>query len=148
MNQALRQQTDEHIQQFGRTVLCVFGGAFGGFAYSIGNAKMGLPEFLVIGLGPSEAKWMINTISETMIAGGAAPAAEAPYSFGGAHPVWLVEAGDQAKAEYTIQASQYLGRDDYRVMQIVLCDPAGKFPWDDGCVAHFKAQPILRKVQA
>jgi len=144
MNQALRQQTDDHIQQFGRTVIFVFGGPFGGFSYSIGNAKLGLPEFLIIGLGAAESKWLINAISKNMIQVGIAPAIEAPYSFGGAHPVWLIEASEKAKADYTIQAGQYLGREDYRVIQIVLCDPAGKFPWEDGCAENFRAQPVLR----
>jgi hypothetical protein len=36
-------------------------------------------------------------------------------------------------------------RDDYSVLQAVLCDPAGRYPWDEGCRQEYRVA-VLRSL--
>lgn len=58
---------------------------------------------------------------------------------GGGLKVALAEAPrERANEEFTIQAAHYYGR-DVDVLQIVLPDTKGRFPWDEGYEERFRA---------
>ncbi len=141
MREQFYQNIALHIAEHGRSVLSIFDTP--PFTYSIGNATVGLPELLVFGLAPSDARDLINIWSDRMIEHRPLTDGEL-VDIGGKFPAMAVACADHVRAEYTIQAGQYLEREDYPVMQMVLPDPAGRFPGDPLCEAPFRALPVLR----
>lgn len=130
-----------HIAQQDRAVISVLDGK--PFSYSIGNALRGLPELLVIGLSPNDATALINEWSNRMIE-------HRPFldgelvDIGGRFPAMAVDCADHVRSEYTIQAGQYLEREDYAVIQMIVPDRSGRFPGDPACEAPFRDIPVLR----
>ena len=138
--------TAEHIRLLGRTIIGVFpreGDDDYPFAYTIGNHLKRLPELLVIGTAHAG---FLNDLSEMMIAAGRPFLDGQLVRIGDARlPVKAIRANSSAQADYTIQAGQYFGREDYEVMQVMLPDRAGRFPGEDGCQPAYANIPVLRR---
>jgi hypothetical protein len=143
----------DDIKACGRTVLSVFPDEDTGdysFSYSVGNSIMDLPELLLFAMHPRDARWLINLLSEQMIERGRKFDDGELVSMGGPCPVCVIDASDSVKNEYTIQVKHMLTKvgleNEYRVMQIVLPDPDGLFPWDDGCSEPYAQMKVCRRL--
>lgn len=102
------------------------------FAYTIGNAPIGLPELLLIGnFSTTTSGGILNELGRKMRASGEPLAGD--ISLGGDYPVRIRAASTMATQRYTIQAGRFFGHDHYRVLQILLCDPNGNHPGEPGC---------------
>jgi hypothetical protein len=112
------------------------------FTYTIGRALVGDPELILVGLDNRSAAVILNRLVEVMTAN-ASPWVQGPVGIGGQFPVYLKHTEDFVKDAYTSQASNYLEDLPYTVMQVVLCDTQGRFPWDDGCDEMFKTLQTL-----
>lgn len=147
---ALREQQLEHIQRHGRTLVGVFAlqdskdPINDAFTYTIGNALKQLPELLIVGL--YDDRGILNALSEEMIRRGRAFDDGDTFTFpGSSKPVALCDAAESVKERYTLQATDILGgADKYRVMQVVLCDKAGLFPWTPGCAEPYSKVVVRR----
>lgn len=64
-------------------------------------------------------------------------------SFGGRYPVMVFDASEEVKDRYTIQATNLLGR-PYRVMQVIVCDRQGCWPWQAECERPFREVKVHR----
>jgi hypothetical protein len=113
------------------------------FSYTIGNAIKGLPELLVIGLSPIDATYMLNVWSDAMINRGSAFADRETVDVGGSFPCLAVTCVEGVRDVYTIQAGEYLERQDYDVVQMIVPDPDGRFPTDPLCAPVYRDVPIL-----
>jgi Domain of unknown function (DUF4262) len=136
--------TTEHIRRSGRSIIGVVPEADDDlpFAYTIGNHLKKLPELLVIGTCRAA---FLNDLSELMIRTGK------PFLDGqlvrinaARPPVKLIRANDIARTDYTVQAGQYLGHENYAVMQVLIPDRNGRFPGENGCQEPFSLLPVLR----
>lgn len=131
----LMDKIEDDIKTHGRSVIGVLPDTAdpnSAFAYTIGNAQAGLPELLALG-GNSALVPALNILSRIMQSRGRFADRQQVYLGEGAKfPVCVVEAADSVKDEYTVQATNYNGR-DYDVMQVVVPDPQGRFPWDAEC---------------
>jgi len=137
----------QHIDQSGQHVFGIFPDAAAGedgFYYTIGNALRGLPELLLIGsIDPPLATHILNTLGDYMRKNEHAlpeglfkPSTDWPHDFK------IRKTGWRAKARYTIQATRFLEREDYVVLQIMICDPQGRYPGDPKCAKPYNvAQP-------
>jgi hypothetical protein len=135
---------DEDIARVGWSCMGVGGGEDSlPFIYTIGLHLKGLPELLVIGgIGPSLHS-VVNESASRMVAGGAFTHGQR-IGFGGEHSLVAVHCDSpDAWDEYTIQAASYYGHRDYKVIQLVLCDQQGRYPWDSGCADPYARQPVL-----
>lgn len=140
----------EHIARHGRTCAGVFALADSKdptnetFVYTIGNALKGLPELLTVGLCDDHG--ILNALSEVMILLDRSFDDGDVYTFKETGmPVALVEAAESVKETFTRQATHLLGgADKYRVMQVVLSDKAGLFPWQPGCAAPYSKVKVHR----
>lgn len=137
--------TAEHIRTAGRSIIgvspCV-GDDGVPFSYTIGNHLKGLPELLIIGSGHAP---YLNDLSRLMIARGKAfDDGELVKPLILTLPVKMIRAGDLARDQYTVQAGEYFGHQDYALMQAVLSDREGRFPGDAGCQKPWSQFPILR----
>jgi hypothetical protein len=56
----------------------------------------------------------------------------------------LINANASAREEYTIQAGEHFGHDEYKVMQVLIPDEDGRFPGEDGCEEPYASVPVLR----
>jgi hypothetical protein len=152
-DEALRRyvaQSMENISRCGRTLVGVF--ALAGskdpanetFVYTIGNSLAGLPELLIVGL--CEDRGILNAMSKIMIERGRG------FDDGemvklGALPVCCVHAAPEVQVLYTIQVARFVP-DPYSVIQVVLCDPKGRFPWDRGCAKPFRDVKVRRRLDS
>ncbi len=138
-----------NISAFGQSVMGVFPTVDDpdteiGFMYTIGNAEKHLPELLLIGNYGNTAGHILNRLGETMRRTGVVPDGIV-YPWGqvdDVKPVKCIPANETAKTDYTIQAGQYLERENYKVVQVILCDKEGRFPGDPGCEPEYEV-PIL-----
>jgi hypothetical protein len=131
------------IRRDGRSILCIGAEADSpAFAYTIGNAIKGLPELLII--GSLKAAWWLNDLSQMMIERGSAFDDGELVNFGGGKfPVKIINADARAQSDYTIQAGQYHGYENYRVQQVLISDRNGRFPDDSECQRPFSMMPVL-----
>jgi len=131
-----------HVEEHGWSVI-----GTPGFSYTIGLALKGLPELLIIGpFAPRQTMGVLNVLGDTMRDLGRAFDDNERVSLGGKFPVCAVRAADIVRQRFTVQAGQFLGREDYDVMQIVYCDLTGRFPWEPGCAYPFSDIEILRRI--
>jgi hypothetical protein len=132
----------DDIRRCRRSVLCI--GAEAGepaFSYTVGNAIVGLPELLVIGTTNGA---FLNILSEKMIERGAAFDDGELVSLGRG-PLKIINADERAHNDYTIQAGQYLGHENYRVQQVLICDRNGRYPDEPECQHPYSTIPVLKR---
>jgi len=111
------------------------------FIYTIGNALSDLPELIIVGnFEPRVVAMILNEVGEIMRKSGE-PLPDV-VDVGGTFPIHVREASDKAKSEWTIQAGQYLRREDYKVQQLLLCDPTGVYPGEPGCDPGYDVELI------
>ena len=68
---------------------------------------------------------------------------------GGKYPTMAIHAKASVKDNFTIQAGQFLGHQDYRVIQMLFTDPNGIFPTQPGCDPLYKKlQPFMGELNA
>jgi|SRR5262245_18014098 len=131
----------DDVRRERRSVLCIPGEEDSpSFAYTIGNWLLGLPELLIIG---TTKGYLLNILSEKQIERGAAFEEGELVNLGGKFPVKIVTADQRAHREYTMQAGQYLGTEDYVVQQVLACDRNGRLPDEPGCQPPYSMLPVL-----
>lgn len=133
-----------NIARTGRSVLAVFPSASSpGFVYTIGNSLKHLPELLVVcNLHPDQAIGLLNDCSEFMIERGREFADGELFRFPTMNvDMKAVHCVPSVREDYTFQAGQYLGHQDFRVTQILIPDAGGRFP--PTCDAPYSQQPVL-----
>lgn len=141
-----RVDIDDSIEKHGRHLMGVGGSPTEmPFVYSIGNHERGLPEVLIVGhLHPRDMVDLGNAFSEKMQELGRGFTDGELIDLGGAVPCRAVHCRPSVRDEYTIQAGQYFGHEDYQVVQILLPDKRGRFPGDEGCESPYADAPVLR----
>ncbi|MDF0543821.1 DUF4262 domain-containing protein [Sphingobium sp. H39-3-25] len=122
-----------NIARSGQHLFLIFAdGETPAFAYSIGNALHGLPELLLIGnFSPRVAGSILNELGQKMRE--TRRPLEGDIDVDGQFPVRLRHASAEARRRFTFQAGRYLRHDEYDVLQVLLCDPAGVYPGVPGC---------------
>lgn len=150
------QKIDDNVEKHGRHVVYVMPDDENDmpFAYTIGNHCAGLPELIVFGMGAVNSAMTLNDVSDimlkSMVACGTIPA-EGEMSLGGKYPVSVRRAQHpDLFTKYVVQAPRYLewagweSADQVRVMQVLVPDPKGRFPDQDGCAKPYSSVPLLR----
>jgi uncharacterized protein DUF4262 len=131
-----------NIAKAGRSLIAVGGSKLDpSFCYSIGNSLVGKPELIVFGLAPEDAMYVLNAASERpeivgLETGGL-------VQIGGTFGLKAVRCGALAKATYSIQATRFLRDDAYDLVQLLVPDPAGRYPGDPDCALPYANAPIL-----
>jgi Domain of unknown function (DUF4262) len=129
------------IERYGRFVVCVAATEDSGptddpndyFSYTIGVFRQG---------------YILNPLSEMMIERGHKFADGELVDLGGSFPVCLIDAAETVKDDYTIQAGEHYDSSDYAVMQVVMSDPCGLFPWQPKCAAPHSRIAVHRRAAA
>jgi hypothetical protein len=144
----LHSQIRANIDQYGRQCLGVLPDGDTvplAFIYTIGNtvAARPMPELLLIGDASPMVMGVLNHMSQMMQERGTPFEHGEVVDLGGMQPVMVLQAGHKARSGYTIQAGQYLGREDYPVLQVVMPDTEGHWPHDPACQPPYNQCPIL-----
>lgn len=138
-----REHIEKMIKDHGRIIIGVFGDEEEPpFQYTIGNHDKSLPELVLI--GSSDDTHILNAMSDIMIGRKGPFRDNELVSLGGQYPLKVIKAHQVAKDEYTFQATNYYGHNDYVVMQVLLCDHNGYFPGDAQCAKPYSTCPLLR----
>jgi hypothetical protein len=135
----LHKDIEHDIRKYGRSIIGV--AADPSFAYTIGNWKAGLPELLVIGTRQAS---FLNDLSERMRSRGKAFVNDEVINLGGRCPLKAVIANKTARDQYTIQAGEHFGTEDYALLQMLISDLNGVFPDEPGCAEPYSRLPVLR----
>jgi len=143
VNEQLHKDIETDVRECGRSVLCIGGEEdLPPFAYTIGNSLVDLPELLIIGTREGA---LLNDLSEKMLDRGRAFDDGELVNLGGKFPVKIITTNDvRAQSEFTIQAGQFLDREDYVVQQVLVPDRSGRYPDDPRCQEPFSSFPVLR----
>lgn len=139
---------DEKVKRFGRAVMSVFATEGSAdptndtFSYTIGNAPR-VPELFVIGMAGDEASWLLNIVSERLIEG----APMGALSLGGKFGVHLLPIEDPAAKKLTTAATAWHGtREAYALVQVVVPDKNGSFPWHADCEPPYSLIKVFQKL--
>jgi len=133
----------DDIRRHGRSVVCVGKCEEDGtpsFAYTIGNWPR-FPELLIIGTLDGR---VLNTLSEMMIERCAAFNDSELVNLDGKHSVKIINADQRAQDQFTIQAGQHFGHENYRVLQALIPDCGGHFPDEPECQPPYSTIPVLK----
>lgn len=109
------------------------------FAYTIGMHDRGLPEFLVTGLAPKQALWLLDTFAKRALAG-LTPAA--------GHQLCLsantrLEVVDVENPDAHMGMAIALEGSAVTALQLVWADGRGRWPWAPGFDDGRRCQPVL-----
>lgn len=110
------------------------------FAYTIGRHLIRQPEFLVTGLPPKHAHWLLNTFVKRFA--NRRPAAGDTYTLPARTRVEIVDV-EQPDAHLNM-AIAIEGR-DVAALQLVWADDRGRWPWAKGFDDGRRIQPVLGK---
>jgi hypothetical protein len=103
------------------------------WAYTIGMHDRGSPEFLVTGLSPARALWLLNTFAKRIVRTQRVPVPGERISLPAGTRVEVVEV-PHPDAHMGIAVD--IHRRPFRAMQLVWADDRGRWPWsadfDDG----------------
>lgn len=138
---AFMRRTVANVLRYGRSIVGVTG--IPPFSYTVGHRDRGDPDLLIVGLHHDNAGRLLNAIGDLM--------AKEDWTYprdvdlGGAFPARLRPVRDLGKAqeEYTCVCTGYYGDNGYRVLQVVLCDQAGRWPGDPLCAEPYASQVML-----
>jgi hypothetical protein len=136
---AFLSQEDERIARFGYTYTSVFGSAEApGFMYTTGLSERGMPDVIFVGSHDPRCIGYLSGAVDHMVAGGTVEPGriEPGQSFNGFEvPIFVIEAKDKiATHAYGVPARlERVGSGaEPRLLQIVMPDLQGRFPWEDG----------------
>lgn len=109
------------------------------YAYTIGMHHRGLPEFLVTGLDPKRAQWLLNTFAKRALAG------RLPVP---GNQVWLptgtrVELVELARPDAHMDMAVGIEGPDVSAIQLVWADGRGRWPWGPGFNDGRQPQAVL-----
>ena len=126
-----------NIDRAGQHIFAIFPDAdTAGFAYTIGNARLGLPELLISGnFAPHLMASVLNEVGRRMRQADQVP--EKDIDIGGAFPIRPRLAGAAARSAFTIQVGRFLGHEEYAVVQLLLPDPMGLYPGEARCAPRY-----------
>ena len=126
-----------NIDRAGQHIFAIFPDAdTAGFAYTIGNARLGLPELLILGnFAPHLMASVLNEVGRRMRQADQVP--EKDIDIGGAFPIRPRLAGAAARSAFTIQVGRFLGHEEYAVVQLLLPDPMGLYPGEARCAPRY-----------
>ena len=123
-----------NIDRYGWHLMAIFGDDDGPqFIYTIGNHDYGLPELISIGCPPS----LFNSVCKRMHQQGRPFTSGELINMGGKYSLMALDAGEEAKASYTVQVGEWYQTDDYSVQQIIIPDTLGRYPGDPNCEAPY-----------
>ena len=109
------------------------------FTYTVGLHERGLPELLVTGLIPRQARWLLNTYAKRAIAGHRAVAGDR-VSLPAETRLELV---DVEHPDAHMGMATALAGAGITAVQLVWADSRGRWPWAPGFDDGHRIQPVL-----
>ncbi len=110
------------------------------FAYTIGLQEKGLPELLVTGIQPQLSVRLLNAIGDQMVDEGMVLQPGEHIDCGGRFCLEVVEV---EHPDVHLKSAVRLYRRDFRALQLVWADDAGRWPWDRGWGHGRRRQPVF-----
>lgn len=110
-------------------------------SYTVGLAKWGHPEIVVLGLPMTVAQSLLNTLGDRVRAGARLEAGQRLDDVVPSYVCALVAVADTRLL--TIANAIYRGDGPVAALQLVWPDPSGRLPWQPGCTTRPDAQPLL-----
>ena len=118
------------------------------FFYSIGNHLKGLPELLLIGpWKPDLGMQALNLLSTQMLERKGPFGNGEQVNIGGDFDFQVWDTTVISKLQYTLQATEFFGHQEYTVQQVVIPDPHGRYPGDKRVHKRYRV-PVLRSTAA
>jgi hypothetical protein len=109
------------------------------FSYTVGMHRRGLPEFLVTGLPPPRAGWLLNAVVKRALTGTALTPGRQVRLPAGA----LVEVVDVEHPDAHLAMAFNIEGPDVHAVQLVWADAHGRWPWAPGFADGRQPQAVL-----
>jgi hypothetical protein len=115
------------------------------FAYSIGLFRsFRHPEIIVLGLPSDTAHQLINDIGDAIRSGLALSAGQTSDAFLKGYSCTFRRVPPHQYPAYLGRGLRFYDHDPFPVLQLVYPDKLGRWPWQEGVTAGFRAnQPVL-----
>ena len=116
------------------------------FFYTIGNQEKNIPELLLLGnFEPDSITAALNALSDLLVERGKPFDEGELINLGGEHSVAVWNTQPKVHHEYTVQAGQFYGNEDYEVQQVVIPDKNGRWPDNPLCHKNWRV-PVYKKL--
>lgn len=138
----------QHVETHGWHCTSVSGGESGQtppFAYSVGlHAGHGAPEFIVFGLDGAVAHSILSTCADAYLSGDGFDLDAPCHDLVNGYPCRFVRVPPARAEEHAYTALWFHGGAGFPLYQVAWPDVDGRFPWEAGVRASFRAlQPVL-----
>jgi hypothetical protein len=140
----IRRDINHVIETQGWITLSAYPGeTLPGFSCTAGLGRKRLPELIVFGLDPDEARPTITRFARLLLAGKCPPFGERLVGVMEGADAMLVEIPHEVAAPY-LEAALEFSPQGFRVLQLLWTEPFAPFPGETGCSAkHASLQPLL-----
>jgi len=137
-----KQNIQNHVDN-GRWAIVGVSGENHTFAYTIGLHHKNLPELIMVGLNSTMAMHILNHCGYMMTNGNKFKHGTVITELANL-PTTIITVHEELKRKRAVQAYNHYGHWDFDLMQLVMPDANGLFPWDEGYDPRMKeAQAML-----
>lgn len=110
------------------------------FAYTVGLHERGLPELLITGLAPENARRLLNSIAHQIVEDGIDLQPAMHIDFQGEYMLEVVEVD---RPDVHLKFAAALLSPHIRALQLVWTDDPHRWPWDHGWAKGRQPQSVL-----
>jgi hypothetical protein len=137
------------IAQHGWTVLSFEKGkAFPQYSYTVGLARKGVPELIMLGLDADTSRAALNRLAQKLIAGDQVANGDRLDQIISVYAVVPRELSSAIAAKHMKFAKLFAQNQPWKALQVYWPDPSGIFPWEaDYDKTWLKLQPNLGSLQ-
>lgn len=120
-------------------------GTMPSYTYSVGLSAKGLPELLLVGVGPRDAQIILNAAAKKLIGGVFSGAPGERLQEVANFPLAPRHLAQDLAEKFALGADRYAHENNLKMhmIQIVFPDQKGLFPWEAGCDPSMTAMQKL-----
>ncbi len=124
-------------------------GAMPVYAYTVGLARVGIPDLMVVGMPHPMCGGLLNELAAQQVEAAKAGHKTMPGPLvmdGVERKLYLLPIGHDAVAKYAPEVLEAAGAAHWPILQLCWADMAGSFPWEGGFGNSGIEQPVLGTV--
>jgi hypothetical protein len=124
-------------------------GAMPVYAYTVGLARVGIPDLMVVGMPHPMCGGLLNELAGQQVEAAKAGEKTIPGPLvmdGVERRLYLVPIAHDAVAKYAPEVLEANGSSRWPILQLVWADMAGALPWEGGFARSGIDQPVLGTV--
>lgn len=110
------------------------------YSYTVGLGRFNHPEVMVLGFPHEQGHLLLNDIGAMIASGVRFGDWSCSHDLIEEHPVWFREIAPQHVEFFARMATMRSTSKNVRLLQAILPDALGRYPWNGGCDAAYRRQ--------